>query len=274
MAEEKPEKKTYAVSRIPSALRVGGESSPLLDQVAQAPRRVGRMHRHQKAFFRLLRKGVTSREHLDMLLRFRDSVIRSALKRKDGETGLTIAVAGVHGGEGASFLSLLLALSLGAMKHYRVAFLDGRLHESRFEALTDVLSLSKNSWSTQKGEGEVLGYVNEFQPNVYFLNNASADQSLNFFSDKELDAFLGNLRNNFDFSIIDMPPFLQESSNVFVAPAVDRLFLVVSAGKTRMASVDKCIEVAEEAGVEIAGVIVNHQKAPFWSRKFWREYFF
>lgn len=272
MAEEKTQKTIYSVSRIPSAVRVGGESSPLLDQIAHVPRSVGRMHRHQKAFFRLLRKAVTSREHLEMLLRFRDSVMRSALKKKDDGTGLTVAISGVQGSEGASFLSLLLALSLGSMRHHRVAFLDGRLHESRFEALADVLSLSKNSWSTQKGDDEVVGYVNEFQPNVYFLN--SADQSLNFFSDKDLDAFLTNLRVKFDFTVIDMPPFLQESSNVFVAPAVDRLFLVVSAGKTRMTAVDKCIEVAEEAGIEIAGVIVNHQKAPFWSRKLWREYFF
>lgn len=274
MADEEADRKEYTVQRVPSAIRIGGESCPLLDQVAQAPRRVGRMHRHHKGFFRLLRKGVTSEEHLNTLLQFRDAVVRSTLKKKDEGSGLAVAVAGVEGGEGASFLSLLLALSLGAMRHYRVAFLDGRLQESRFEALTDVLSLSRNSWSTQKGEGEVLGFVNEFQPNVYFLSNASPDKSLNFFADKDLEIFLANLRSSFDFSIIDMPPFLQESANVFVAPAVDRLFLVVSAGKTRMASVDKCIEVAEDAGIEISGVIVNHQRAPFWSRKLWREYFF
>lgn len=265
---------SYVVSRVPSAVQIGGESSPLLDQVAQAPGRVGRMHRRQRAFFRLLRKGVTSREHVEALLSFRDSVIRSALKKEPDGTGQTIAVAGVQGGEGASFLSLLLALSLGAIRHNRVAFLDGRMNEARFEALTDVLSLSKNSWKAQKGEGEVLGYVNEFQPNVYFLSNASADRSLNFFSDKELGVFLANLRNSFDFTVIDMPAFLQESANVFLAPAVDRLFLVVSAGKTRLAHVDRCIGLAEEAGVEISGVIVNHQKAPFWSKSLFREYFF
>ena len=271
---ENPKDMIYTGNKVPSAVRIDGESSPLLEQVAQASRRLGRRHRHQKAFFRRLRKGVTSREHLEMHLRFRDSVIRSNLKKAEDGTGLMVAVAGVQGGEGASFLSLLLALSLGTMRHHRVAYLDGRLHESRFEALTDALSLSRNSWSTQKGEDEVSGYVNEFQPNVYFLNDGGAGQSLNFFADKELAAFFTNLRINFDFTVIDMPPFLRETANVFVAPAVDRLFLVATAGKTRMAAVDKCIEVAEEAGIEISGVIVNDQKAPLWSRKIWREYFF
>lgn len=271
---KKPQKMDYTVSKVPSSNRVDTDRSPLLDQLVQASRKIGQRHRHQKAFFRLLRKGLTNRDHLEMLLRFRDSVIRSRLKKEEEGTGLLVVVAGVEGGEGASVLSLLLALSLGAMRQHRVAFLDGRLHKPRFDALSDTLSLSKNSWSTQKGDGEVLGYVNEFQPNVYFLNNASADQSLNFFSDKELPAFLTNLRISFDFTVIDMPPFLHETANVFVAPAADRLFLVASAGKTRMAAVDKCIEVAEEAGIEIAGVIVSHQKAPFWARKFWREYFF
>ena len=120
----------------------------------------------------------------------------------------------------------------------------------------------------------VQGYCSEEQPNVYFLKNSSGELSLDFFSDKQLEAFLKSLRQQFDFTIIDMPPLLAESSNVFVAPAVDRLYLTVSAGKTRLAEVDRCIQITEEAGGKISGVIVNHQKAPLWSRLFWKEYFF
>ena len=92
MPEEESEKKDYTVQRVPSAVRISGETCPLLDQLAQAPRKVRRLHHHQKGFFRLLRKGVTSREHLDTLFRFRDSVIRSALQKGDDGTGLS----GIH----------------------------------------------------------------------------------------------------------------------------------------------------------------------------------
>ncbi|MCH2373082.1 MAG: hypothetical protein MK538_02790 [Planctomycetes bacterium] len=247
---------------------------PLLEQVAKLRFRIPRRHRRHKAFFRQLKRVATRPESLRMLKRFRDSIIRTSLKREGERSGTVVAVAGVDGGEGASLLSMLLALSLGASKHYRVAFLDGRFNSSRFEAISEFLGLSQNSCSISKGGGFVHGFHHEFQRNVYFLNDTSGDRSLDFFSDKDLRAFLGNLRQNFDFTVIDMPPFLRESSNVFVAPAVDHLHLVVSASKTRLADVDKCIEIAEEAGVEIGGVVVNDQKAPLWSRYFWREYFF
>ena len=55
-----------------------------------------------------------------------------------------------------------------------------------------------------------------------------------------------------------MPPLLTASSNVFVVPAVDRLYLVVSAGVTRLSEVDRCMNLAQEAQTEISGVVINN----------------
>jgi Mrp family chromosome partitioning ATPase len=248
----------------------------LLDSVLRQRVRLPRRLSDERQFVRLFYRAASSPQFLERIIELRDSVIRSVVKggERDGDRGVTIALTGVKGSEGASAVSLLLSLALGGSTHYRVAFLDGRLSVKRFDVLARVLELSKNSCRLTKGANEVYGYFNETQANVYFLKPGGAERGLEFFSDRELKGFFAGLREEFDFTVIDMPPLLRESSNVYVAPAVDRLYLVVAAGSTRLADVDRGIEVAEEMGAKVAGVIVNHQKAPFWTRLFAREYFF
>ena len=77
---------------------------PLLEQVAKLRFRIPRRHRRHKAFFRQLKRVATRPESLRMLKRFRDSIIRTSLKREGERSGTVVAVAGVDGGEGASLL--------------------------------------------------------------------------------------------------------------------------------------------------------------------------
>ena len=106
------------------------------------------------------------------------------------------------------------------------------------------------------------------------MKNSGTEQGLEFFSDKQLSIFLNDLRQHFDFTIIDMPPMLKETSNIFLAPAVDRFYLIATAGKTRLSDLERCKDLAEAAKARIAGVILNQQHAPFWSRFFWGNFFF
>jgi len=54
--------------------------------------------------------------------------------------------------------------------------------------------------------------------------------------------------------------------SVFVLPHVDRLYLVTEAGRTRLAEVQRCIDLCQQAGRQLNGVIINKQDAPFWTR--------
>jgi len=270
-------KKTVSV---PATRRVepAGEPFSLLEFVASGRARLPRQYRDQRAFFRFLRKACSDKVIVDQVQRFRDAVILSAISAEKHEKrptgGLTIAVAGPSGGEGASFVATMLALSLGSCKNRRIAVLDGNFDSQRFRAMTDVLDLSKNSVSLNKGSSQILGFYNESQPNLYFLKSASNESDLDFFSDKQLRFFLSDLRQQFDFTIIDMPALLNGSSGIFLAPAVDRLYLVSSAGRTKKSEVDRCVDIARQAGAEISGVIVNQQKTPLWSKAFFKDFFY
>jgi Mrp family chromosome partitioning ATPase len=250
------------------------ESGALLECVTKGLIRLPRKYRDQRTFFRFLRRAGSDPALLETIHRLRDVVILAALRAKEQSSGLTVALTGARGGEGTSFIALMLALSIGACTHRRVAILDGRFNLQRFRVLSDVLGLCRNSVTLQKGDSELLGYYNEVQPNVYFLKNNGAEHGLEFFSDKHLDFFLADLRQHFDFTIIDMPPLLKESSNIFLAPLVDRLYLVTAADKTRLADVERCLALTREAGAEVAGIVLNQQRLPLWGRLFWREFFF
>lgn len=276
-------KKSQPESRVPMVLPRPQEGGMQLEKCLERPLRLSREFRKQKAFFRRLRRATYNPEIRAAVQRLRDSVIRSHLReRQDGakeeteETrrGLTIAVSGVRGDEGASSLAVLLTLSLGASRHNQVAYLDGEFNYDRFDALACVLSLGDYSIRVGKSSRVVFGFVNRQQPNVHFLRSDGGERSFEFFSDKGLSPFFDTLRSHFDYTVVNAPPFLGESSNAYVAPVVDRLYLVVSAGETRLADVDRCVEIAEETGIELSGVIVNNQEAPLWTAAFWKDYFF
>jgi Mrp family chromosome partitioning ATPase len=256
---------------------LGGQESDgysLIDHIASGTSSVPREHRAQKAFFRFLRRAGSDPRILSEVHRLRDALILSTMREKSHTGGMTVALTSPDGGEGTSMLSLLLGLSLGECTSRRVAFLDGRFNVQRFQLLADVLGLSKNSMRIPKGSDEVVGYYNESYPNAYFLRNAGAERSMQFFSDKKLASFLADLRQNFDFTIIDLPPLLKETASVFVVPQVDRLYLVAEAGKTRLSRVGKCIQAVRQAGGQLNGVVLNKQRTPLWASFLWREFFY
>jgi len=250
-----------------------GEGFTLLDYVANGNVTVPREYKSQKPFFRFLRKASSDPAFVAELKRLRDAVILTTVREKS-PGGITIGLCGADGSEGASTLAILLALSLGECVHRRVALLDGRFNVQRFQLLADILGLSRNSVSIHKGSNEVVGYYNEAHPNVYFLRNAGAERSSHFFADKRLGIFLTDLRQNFDFTVLDLPPILQDTTSLFVVPHLDRLYLVNEAGKTSLSKVAKCVQSVRQAGGQLNGVILNKQRAPLWSKVFWRDFFY
>lgn len=261
-------------SKLPARPRRSpGETYSLLAHVLEGRIQVPKEHRQQRQFFRLLKRVRSDPRFLEAIHRLRDSIVRSSLQKSTRKGGLVISFAGVNGNEGTSFLSLLLSLSLGSGTRYRVAFLDGRFSDLRFEVLSHVLSLSKNSCELHKGETILNGFYNKSHPNIYILRKSGEEHSMEFFSDHRLQDCLTQLRQQFDFTIVDMPPMLTDSTNSFITPLVDQRYLVVQAGRTRLADIDRCIDIAAELETDLTGVVVNGQKTPLWSKVFWKDYF-
>jgi Mrp family chromosome partitioning ATPase len=251
-----------------------GRSPSLFDYVKSKASKMPGAHPAQKQFFRFLRRLCAHRDLMEQLARLRDAILLSCFQQGNSGTGLTIALTGPKGGEGTSLAAVLLGLSLGECSQRRVAFLDGKFNIAKFEALCAILGLSEDSISLKKGFAQVEGYYNDAHANVCFLRNCSNESTMDFFSDKRIGEFLVALRRQFDLTILDLPAMLKETAAVFVLPHVDQLYIVAEAGKTRLADIEQCRSIAEQCGREVSGIIINKQRAPWWTRFFWREFFF
>ena len=280
MRPERPRPKEAEVEivdneRLPERASASHHESSLLRVLRENPATIPAKHRDQRRFLRFLQRAVSNKELLNQVYRFRDAILLSLMRESnDSVSGVTIALTSPRGGEGSSLIHLLLGLALGEHTQRRVALLDGRFDQERFDALSSVLGLSRNGFAVTSSTTEIVGQYNGVCPNVYFLNSPSQENSVHFFSDRRLKTFFSKLRNNFDFTIIDMPPLLTNSANCFVLPYVDRLYLVNEAGKTKNADVRRCMDSAQEAGAEIHGMVINKQTVPLWSRLFWRDFFY
>ena len=252
-------------------------ATTVVHTVDRANRKIFRLpeaHRSQAAFFRQLKRAGSHRAQTRQIACLRDAIVVTAIGKKEIDGGTIVALSGPKGQEGTSLISLLLTHALGNCTHRRIAWIDGGFSSERFAALADVLELSPASITFRKGGSELAGYSDESRPNVVFFKNSTDEKSLDFFSDHRLGRFLSEVRHHFDFTVIDMPPLMRETSNLFLMPLVDRFYLVGVPRQTAMSEIHKCISTAQQAGGEISGVILNKQRAPIWSRFLWRDFFF
>jgi Mrp family chromosome partitioning ATPase len=248
---------------------------PVLARIGRSNLDVPWKLRAHRPFLRSLKKATTNPFIIEQVRQLRDAILASTIRGKTREHGMVVALTSPRGGEGVSLLSLLLGLSLADCVRHRVAVLDGSFDGKRFSVMTQVFGLVRNSINITQGERQVVGFWNRtLLGNLYFLKSSEFEQSLRFFSDRNLDSFFREFRTSFDFTLIGLPPLLKESAGFFPAPYLDDIYLVTEAGKTKLKDVGRCQRLVEEAGGKLSGAIINKQTAPFWSRFIWREAFY
>lgn len=86
---------------------------------------------------------------------------------------------------------------------------------------------------------------------------------------KKYEFFLHQLKNRFEFIIIDLPPILHDPKSITLANFCDGVIIVVQAGKCKLAVVEDSKRKLEKSGVPILGGILNRRKffIPDWLYK-------
>jgi polysaccharide biosynthesis transport protein len=79
-------------------------------------------------------------------------------------------------------------------------------------------------------------------------------------SSRRMADVIQQLRQQFDFIIIDSPPVLLVSDPLAVSRQVDGVIMVIEAGKTSATQVNKAIADLEQVGAPILGVVLNRVK--------------
>ncbi len=76
----------------------------------------------------------------------------------------------------------------------------------------------------------------------------------------EFGMVMKSLRERYDLTVIDAPPFAASSDALLLAPVTDGVVVVIEANRTRWQIARNCIEQLEAQGGTVLGTILNRQR--------------
>ncbi|MHB9057118.1 MAG: tyrosine-protein kinase domain-containing protein [Paludibacteraceae bacterium] len=68
---------------------------------------------------------------------------------------------------------------------------------------------------------------------------------------------LDELSKNYDYVFIDAPPTLNMADTAIIGRLVDATMLVITAGKTRIELIKRCIRQLHQSNIEVSGILLN-----------------
>ncbi len=179
----------------------------------------------------------------------------------------TFLITGTTHGVGVSTMVASLATAMAVDSRKKILMVDANL---RTPGLHRAFNLTHNN-----GLYEILNLDDDRElkfkkvgPGNLFLFPSGVDQFVHDsrFESKLFDAFLKDVREQFDYIIIDSAPVNMFPDSAAICSRVDGVILVVTYGKTRRQVGLRAKKELEDAGANILGVIINRRKfyIPSW----------
>ena len=99
-------------------------------------------------------------------------------------------------------------------------------------------------------------------PNLFAISAGEpAGSPAALFDSPGLSAVLDQLRDRFDFVILDMPPVNVYGDALILGPRLDAAVLVIEADATRLPEVERARRTLERAGVRFVGSVLNRRRS-------------
>jgi protein-tyrosine kinase len=174
-----------------------------------------------------------------------------------------VVFAGIDRGNGCTRLCGETARALAENITGSVCLVDANL---RAPSLPQFFGVT-NHWGLTDAllkEGSIRSFAKQVQrDNLWLLSCGSlAGDSPNPLNSEYLRVRLAELRKEFDYILIDVPPINQYSDALALGQITDGLVLVVEANSTRKESALKAIESLRGARVDILGAVLNKRTLP------------
>jgi len=173
-----------------------------------------------------------------------------------------VMVAATTHGEGATTTSAILAATLARSGHSKILLIDANL---RTPALDGVFDDSQHT----EGLSDVIVanapiesaiYHTNF-PNLFLLPVGKPHGSPSYLFDGDpITDLLTQLRDKFDFIILDGAPLDGYSESFFLASKVDGVVLVVESERTQKRTIRKIKKELEWGPINLLGVVVNKKR--------------
>lgn len=185
------------------------------------------------------------------------------------EATRAIALVGCHTGEGVSTAAALLAGQLAKTGEGRVLLIDANcLRPCQHVKFGAGLSPGLSDFGAN-GRLGLACIQSTAVENLDILSAGTSGQTLIPNALNALCDSLPALRRQYGAIICDLPPVLEQGPAMRIAGAMDGVFLVVEAEKTRREVANKAREALVQADANIIGVILNKRRfhIPEWLYK-------
>lgn len=192
--------------------------------------------------------------------------LMSALAEIDGKI---VAFSSPNASEGKSTTSVNIAITLSQLNKkviildadVRRATVNKKLHLPNDKGCSDVLS----------GEVTLEEAIQSYNKHLDVLTSGSvANNPSELFSSAAFDRLLSELREKYDYVIIDTPPINLISDTLAIAQKCDGLVLIARASVTAYATFRSAIATVKQLNINVIGTIINGSGA---ARKKYRSYY-
>jgi capsular exopolysaccharide synthesis family protein len=171
-------------------------------------------------------------------------------------------------GEGKTSLASQLAGSI-ARAGMRTLVVDGDLRKSTLHRLYD-LPLTPGLGEVLRGEAILNDAVRPTSTNdLWVLPTGGIDaKSLQILAQGGIREVFDQLREHYDFVIVDSSPVLPVADALMMAPHVDGVLFAVFRGISRMPAVQSAYERLSGMGVRMLGAVVNGGDSQFYGNAY------
>jgi Mrp family chromosome partitioning ATPase len=175
----------------------------------------------------------------------------------------TVVFAGIDQGNGCSQICARAAEVLANSVSGSVCLVDANL---RSPHLPDLFAVSNHRGLTDAllQEGPIKDYAKRLHPgNLWLLSCGSlAAEFCGFLSVERLKIRIAELRNEFDYVLIDAPPLNLYSDATALGQLADGLIIVLEANVTRRETALRVSENLRTTQVQVLGTVLNKRTFP------------
>jgi capsular exopolysaccharide synthesis family protein len=190
-------------------------------------------------------------------------LVQRVFLAQGAENPRVVVFAGIDHGNGASQICAQTARILADNVQGTVCLLDANL---RTPSLPGLFGVTNHHGLTDAlmQEDSVKNYAKPLTPgNLYLLSCGSMPAgSAGLLTSARMKSRVAELRNTFDYVLIDAPPLNEYSDAIALGQISDGLVLVLEANATRRESAVRIAETLRASNIKVFGAVLNKRTFP------------